>query len=294
FLGNSLHFTGDLANARIELEAAARSQPRSQRTAASYVGFEGKHLAGGILARNLWLQGYPEQAELRAREAISDAAKLDHSLTLCIALLGGIAVFLWRDDLPSAEEHIEWLISRAGLHFLSPYVSVAQGFQGEVAVRRGDVKAGIETIRRCIEKLHLATYEVFTTMLEIALVKGLVAIGEFDEGLTRINRTIESVEKNGDLCYLPELLRVKARLLSSTHSSDEDVEACLTLAIGKSATMGARAWELRAATDLAALWLDDGRLREARILLQPIFERIDEDSDTTDVKAARVLLQRLL
>jgi predicted ATPase len=66
------------------------------------------------------------------------------------------------------------------------------------------------------------------------------------------------------------------------------------LAIGKSATMGARAWELRAATDLAALWLDDGRLREARILLQPIFERFDEGSDTTDVRAARVLLQGLL
>ena len=58
--------------------------------------------------------------------------------------------------------------------------------------------------------------------------------------------------------------------------------------------MGARAWELRAATDLAALWLDDGRLREARILLQPIFERFDEGSDTTDVRAARVLLQGLL
>ncbi|WP_426130662.1 ATP-binding protein [Pararhizobium sp. PWRC1-1] len=293
FLGNSLHFSGDLVKARIELEAAARSEPRPQRTPASYVGFEGKHLAGGILARNLWLQGYPAQADAQARRAISDAAKLDHSLTLCIALLGGIAVFLWRDDLPSAEEHIEWLISRAGLHFLSPYVSVAQGFQGEVAIRRGEVKLGIETLRRCIVKLHSATYEVFTTMLEISLVKGLAATGAFDEGLARINRTIENVETFGDLCYLPELLRVKASLLSSTQSSDEDVEACLRLAIGKSATMGARAWELRTATDLAVLWTADGRLREARALLKPIFEYFDEGLDTTDVKAAKTLLEAL-
>ncbi|MFT2211043.1 ATP-binding protein [Rhizobium giardinii] len=294
FLGNSLHFTGDLINARIELEAAARSEPRSQRTPASYVGFEGRHLAGGILARNLWLQGYPAQADCRARQAISDAAKLDHSLTLCIALLGGIAVFLWRDDLPSAEEHIEWLISRAGLHFLSPYVSVAEGFQGEVAIRSGDVKAGIETLRRCIEKLHSATYEVFTTMLEISLVKGLVAIGEIDEGLNRINRTIELVEKNGELCYLPELLRIRANLLLSMPGSLAiDAEACFTRSLEQSRNTGARAWELRTATDLAAFWVGDGRVRDARALLQPVFERFGEGLDTADVMAAERLLEKL-
>lgn len=293
FLGNSLHFTGDLDNAHIELEAATRSEPRSQRTPASYVGFEGKHLAGGILARNLWLQGYPAQADIRARQAISDAAKLDHSLTLCIALLGGIAVFLWRDDIPSAEEHIDWLIARAGLHFLSPYVSVARGFEGELAIRRGDVKFGIETLRRCIEKLHASTYEVFTTMLELSLAKGLAAIGEYDEGLARIDRTIDLVEKNGDLCYLPELLRIKANLLFSTQPSANEAEACLMLAIEKSANMGAHAWELRAATDLAKLLIGDERQRDARTLLQPVFERFDEGLDTTDLKAAEALLATL-
>lgn len=294
FLGNSLHFTGDLVNARTELEAAARSEPRPQRTPASYVGFEGKHLAGGILARNLWLQGYPEQANIQARKAISDAAKLDHSLTLCIALLGGIAVFLWRDDLPSAEEHIEWLISRAGLHFLSPYVSVARGFQGELAIRRGDVTFGVETVRRCIDKLHSATYEVFTTMLEISLVKGLAAIGEFDEGLVRINRTIELVDRNGDLCYLPELLRIRANLLlSMSPSLTEDAEAFFMHSLERSRTMGALAWELRTATDLAARWARGSRSRDARALLQPVFEAFDEGLDTADLVAAKRLLATL-
>jgi len=294
FLGNSLHFTGDLDNARIELEAAARSEPRPQRTPASYVGFEGRHLAGGILARNLWLQGYPAQADIRARQAIGDAAELDHSLTLCIALLGGIAVFLWRGDLRSAEEHIEWLISRAGLHFLSPYVSVARGFEGEVAIRRGDVKNGIETLRRCVEKLHAANYEVFTTMLEISIVEGLAAIGEFGEGMTRINRTIELVEKNGDLCYMPELLRIRGNLLlSMAPASADDAQTCFMRSLEHGRKMGARAWELRTATDLAKHWVGDGRVRDARALLQPVFERFDEGLDTADVMAAERLLAKL-
>ncbi len=294
FLGNSLHFTGDLDNARMELEAAARSEPRPQRTPASYVGFEGRHLAGGILARNLWLQGFPAQADTRARQAIRDAAEVDHSLTLCIALLGGIAVFLWRDDLPSAEEHIEWLISRAGLDFLSPYVFVARGFEAEVAIRRGDVKPGIETLRRCIEKLHAATYEVFTTMLEISLVKGLAAIGQFEEGMMRVDSTIELVGKNGDLCYLPELLRIRANLLlSMLPSLADDAEACFMRSLELSRNMGARAWELRTATDLAAFWAREGRSRDARALLQPVFEQFDEGGDTVDMKAAELLLATL-
>lgn len=294
FLGNSLHFTGELDAARIELEAAVKGASGSQCTTASYVGFEGRHLAGGILARNLWLQGYPAQADIRARQTIADAAKLDHSLTLCIALLGGIAVFLWRDDLQSAEEHIEWLISRAGLHFLSPYVTVARGFEAEVAIRRGDVRSGIETLRQCVEQLHSANYEVFTTMLEISIVKGLTAIGEIEEGLSRINRTIELVEKNGDLCYMPELLRIRGNLhLSSPTAAADNAEICLMHSLEFSRKIGARAWELRTATDLATFLLGDGRARDARGLLQPVFQRFSEGLDTADVTAAERLLAKL-
>ena len=214
-LGNALHFSGDLNGARVELEATLKSVPQSQRGAASYLGFQGKDLAGGILARNLWMQGHPAQAVARARQTIREADEMDHSLTLCIALLGGIAVSLWSGDLPGAEEHIERLISRAESHSLSPYVFVGRGFGAEVAIRRGDAKGGVETLRRCLEKLHAATYEVFTTALEISLAQGLTAIGRFDESITGIDKAIERVETNGDFCYMPELLRVRANLLLS-------------------------------------------------------------------------------
>ena len=293
-LGNSLHFNGELGSAGVELEASQESGPRSQRTTASYLGFEGKSLAGGILARNLWLQGHPSQAAARARQTISDAAEIDHSLTLCIALLGGIAVFLWSGDLPSAEEHIEWLITHAESHSLSPYVLVGRGFGGEVAIRRGDAKGGIEILRQCLEKLHATTYEVFTTALEISLAQGLAAIGPFDEAITRIDKTIERVETNGDLCYMPELLRIKGNLLlSMPHSIADDAENYFTQSLALSRHQGARAWELRTATDLAALWVRQGRSADAQSLLQPVFEQFTEGSDMADVKAAEYLLAKL-
>jgi predicted ATPase len=293
-LGNGLHFCGDLGRAGVELEASLGSEPYSRRAVPNYLGFEAKGLAGGILARNLWLQGHPAQAAACARQTIDDAAERDHSLTLCIALLGGIAVSLWSGDLPSADEYAEWLISRAESYSLTPYVFVGRGFEGAIAIQRGDAKGGVETIRKCLEKLHAMTYEVFTTALEISLVQGLAAIGRFEEGIARIDKTAERVERNGDLCYMPELLRLKANLLlSMPQSMADDAEKCFTQSLALSRHQDARAWELRTATDLAALWVGRGRSADARALLQPIFEKFTEGAETADVKAAEGLLATL-
>jgi hypothetical protein len=292
-LGNSLHFSGDLNAAHVELEAALKNGPQSRRTTASYLGLEGENLAGGILARNLWLRGLPIQAAVRARQTIRDAAGMDHSVMLSIALLGGIAVFLWNGDLPSTEEHIGCLITHAESHSLSPYALLAQGYGGEVAIRRGDAKRGVEILRRSLEKLHAATYEVFTTALEISLTQGLAALGQYEKGFTRINETIERCERDGDLCYMPELLRIRANLLLSMPHSVVDKVNCFTQSLALSRHQGARAWELRTAMSLAEHVAGQGRYAEGRALLQALFEQFTEGADTVDVKAAEYLLAQL-
>jgi predicted ATPase len=50
---------------------------------------------------------------------------------------------------------------------------------------------------------------------------------------------------------------------------------------------------LRAATSLARLWRDQGRSAEGIALLQPVYDRFTEGLDTTDLKAAKVLLDAL-
>jgi hypothetical protein len=293
-LGSSLHFCGDLRQAGLELEVPPGNGPRSRRTSANYLGYEEKGLFGGILARNLWLQGHPQQAASLARRTVEDAVARDHSLTLCIALICGIAVSLWCGDLPSAEEQVERLISRAESYSLLPYVVVGRGFGGAVAIGRGDARDGVEIIGRCLEKLHSATYEAYTTPLELALVEGLSAIGRCDESMIQIDKTIGRVETDGDLCYMPEALRVRANaLLAMPHPRAGDAEESFTQSLALSRSQGARAWELRTAIDLAALWAGRGRSAEARALLQPLFEQFETGSTTSDLIAAEGLLARL-
>jgi predicted ATPase len=52
-------------------------------------------------------------------------------------------------------------------------------------------------------------------------------------------------------------------------------------------------WELRAATSLAQLWRDQGRPAAGVALLQPVYGRFTEGFGTTDLKAAKALIDAL-
>jgi len=293
-LGISLHLNGDLAAARVELEAAIDPATAAGRTTTSYLGFEGRLLAGAVLARNLWLEGHPAQSIERAGRTVADAAAMDHSLTLSIALVWAVTVFLWAGELASAEEHVDRLLSRAEAYSLSPYLLVGRGFKGELAILRGDADGGVLTLESALKDLHAAPYELLSTSLSLALIRGLGASGRFAQGMTLVDETIRLVEARGDFCYLPELLRVRgALLLSMPEPNRRNAEACFQQSLSLSRRQGARAWELRSAIDLARLWRGEGKSAAAHGLLQPVFDQFVGGRSTADLSAAARLLAEL-
>jgi predicted ATPase len=56
---------------------------------------------------------------------------------------------------------------------------------------------------------------------------------------------------------------------------------------------GALSWELRAATSLARLRRDQGKVQQARELLAPVYGWFTEGFDTRDLKEAKALLAEL-
>ena len=85
------------------------------------------------------------------------------------------------------------------------------------------------------------------------------------------------VETNGDMINLPELLRVKGVVLASMPEPRVDeAEANLIRSLEQSRRQGARAGELRTATDLARLMAAQGRRagspRTAANGVQPWFD----------------------
>jgi predicted ATPase len=91
------------------------------------------------------------------------------------------------------------------------------------------------------------------------------------------------------------LLRISAAITLRTQGPDGAVaaETCLGRSIALARAQTALSWELRAATDLARLWRDRGRIGEARTLLSDVHGRFTEGHATADLKAAKQLLQAL-
>jgi predicted ATPase len=292
-LGRSLHVMGDLNGARVELEASLAHWSRAQRTTI-YLAHDLHYPTDVTLARTLWLQGHPSQAVQRAHQGIESAMNIDHPASLAPVLAWAASVFLWTGDLESAEEYIDSTIEQAESNSLGPIVAVGRARKGELAIRRGDAKNGVESLRACLATIHAVGYGLLTTEFNISLVQGLAALGQFAEGVVLVDEAIRRVETNGDEVYIPELLRVKGGLLlSMPQRFVDDAETCFTRSLDLSRRQGARAWELRTATDLATLMAGRGDVGSARELLQPVFEQFVEGLDTADLKAAERLLTTL-
>jgi tetratricopeptide (TPR) repeat protein len=238
----------------------------------------------------LWLQGHPAQAVERALRSIREAEKSEESLSL--ALHWGSSVFLWAGDIDRAKFHVDWHVSRAETFAMGPNLTIARGVRAALEILRGDGKEGVENLQRCLEKLHPETYELHTE-LHLALTQGFIATGRFAEASRLADDSIGRVEENGDLCYMPELLRLKGRALLAAPKGGDDGESYYQRSLELSRRQGAVGWELRTSIDLAALKADQGRPDDARSLLMPVFSRFLEGEDTVDVKAARDLLATL-
>ena len=291
-LGVSLHLAGRHHEALKMLEVAWQG-PGTERISTVH-GFYHRNRAGITLARQLWLQGHPAKALQLAQQTVGEAAQMDHPITLCIALIWAVSIDLWSGDLAGAEENIDRFIAHATSRSMGPYLAVGRGVKGELAIRRGDAAGGVETIRGCLSELHDAGYELLTTTFNIALIQGLMALGQIEQSAALVDDAIRLVARNGDHLYMPELLRMKGRVLLSSPEPDvEQAEACLMQSLDLSRATGAKAWELRAAIDLAQLLADRRRGKEARLWLQSAREGFAAGSETEDIRAADTHLKAL-
>ena len=101
----------------------------------------------------------------------------------------------------------------------------------------------------------------------------LSATGSAQEGLAEIEDSLAMIERTGERVCEAESLRVKGELLLLNDADNiADAEACFQKAIDVARGQSAKSWELRAATSLARLWQGQGKTREARDLLAPVYD----------------------
>lgn len=289
-LGVAHHLIGNQGKAVELCVSAMTHNPSSQRLNILRLGYDDRLIALVAFARSLWLTGHPDRAVEAARYSIGEAERLEQPLTLGISLIWTIYVFLWTGDWTNAENLIERLIDHAAKHFLGPYHAVGIGQKGELLVRRGEVRAGIEHLRRSQATLYETRHRIMTTVFATALAEGLTSLNQFDEALHTIDGAMAQIGDSGESFDLPEMLRVKGHILGLCGRTAE-AESWLLRAIEIARKQSALGWELRAALTLGRLWRQSGRGAEACALIAPLHARYTEGLASLDLMAARTLLE---
>jgi predicted ATPase len=103
-----------------------------------------------------------------------------------------------------------------------------------------------------------------------------------------------TAQANNARWYEAEVHRLRGHLLRRMGQPDpRQIEDCFQTAVAVARGQDATWWELRAATELAEIWLEQGKHRAARDLLDPIYDWFTEGFDTPDLTDTRRLLDRL-
>src|SRR6266436_3644507 len=183
-VGVSLHYLGDQTNARRYLERMlSRYVTPAHRSHAIRFQYDQQVAARMILARILWLQGFPDQALRTAQENVEAARAIDHALSLCYALEAACLVPLWIGDLPAAERYVAMLLDHSARHALAVWHARGRCLNGVLLIKRGEVGGGLPLLRDALEELRETGFVPHHTALLGTLAQGLAGRGEIAQGL---------------------------------------------------------------------------------------------------------------
>jgi len=125
-----------------------------------------------------------------------------------------------------------------------------------------------------------------------ALAKASALRGEPAAAIALIGDAMAMMQATGHRQLEPEFHRLKGMALLGQNELAES-QSAFESAVRIARRRQMKAYELRAATSLARLWRDQGKGREARDLLAPIYDWFTEGFDTADLKEAATLLSEL-
>jgi predicted ATPase len=294
-VGYILHLLGEqtLARPRIDRMIKHYATPTTGEGVIRYI-FDQRVTARCFLARILWLQGFPDQAVSEVEGIMAEASSSNDMLTMCQALVQAacpIAVLVV--SLQDLDRYTTMLLDNAARNALGFWQAWGRCFRGVFLVRSGDTNGGLTSLREGLEQLRQMEYGVYYVVFLCEYAQALGAAARTDQGLSAIDAALERSKRNEEYWYLAELMRAKGELLllkggsSAVPSAENLFRESFSLALRQETP----AWELRAATSLLRLQLRErGPVAEFRALLKSAYQKFEEGFATTDLVAARELL----
>jgi predicted ATPase/class 3 adenylate cyclase len=247
-------------------------------------------VAIGIASLTAWALGQPALARERMDRAIAfgETSKNPYDQAMALHFQGNLRMN--EGDVAGAAESASRLLALADQNGFSYLSSLARLPLGWSRAKSGAPAEGVELIRWALADelasgARLSLPSTLNHLAEAEALNGATAAAlEIIEGALGSNPQA--------VIFRPESRRIRGMLLAKLGRAAE-AEADLRESIAHSQAMGAIAFELRAAVNLARLLLDQGNAGDARGVLAPPCAAFTDGVEEEDLREARALLDEI-
>jgi class 3 adenylate cyclase/predicted ATPase len=299
-LGWSHFFLGELEQAREHLERVLALYDHERHSVHAFTyGDNPATSARSNLAQVLWLLGHVDQSLRHSEENLAILrSRIDHPYSVAFGLDLAAVVRQYRTDAPATRALIDEALSLSeaqGLAFIGAMASMLEGW---VLAQEGDVAEGIAHMRHGLDAQLATGAELARPYWLCLIAEASLQTGAPREVLPLLDEAEAAVEQTHERYWEAEIHRLRGQLLLAAsepvasavvRSAEESYRRALEVA----RRQGARSLELRTVVSLSRLWQAEGREREAREFLAPIYEWFTEGRETADLRAAAALLVEL-
>jgi predicted ATPase len=294
-LGTTLLHLGVVAEAhRHFTQGMALYDPQQHRASVFRYGDDEGVMCHSFAAQTLWSLGYLDQGLARSQEAVTLAQQMAHPFSLSFALCGAAICHQLRREVRCTQARTEAAISLATDQGFPQWRTMSAMLRGWVLTHRGQAREGLEQMHQSLQAFRATGAEVMQPYFLALLAEAHGTLGQPETGLTMLTEALVHIEHTGERYYEAEIHRLKGALLLQQHADNEaEAENCFQQALSTALSQQAKSFELRAATNLAKLWQQQGKRKEAYDLLAPVYGWFTEGFDTADLKDAKALLDAL-
>jgi DNA-binding SARP family transcriptional activator/predicted ATPase len=243
-------------------QGLALYDPSLHLTLSSRFGHDPALTLLAYLSRALWLLGYPEQAREKKRMLIDLIQSFTHVPSQVVGYSqSAVLEYLFANPL-EALVHAEAALHLSQQHGIYTWVGFATALKGWALFESEHTLDGLKLLEEGIQAWHNAGYAHSVPFLLTLQAEALGKIGKPEDGLAVIQTALSIAQRGADLYWLAELYRVQGSLLWQDGGDYSAVEALFLQAKEVAHRQGARMLELRATTNLAQLWREQGKRRK--------------------------------
>jgi class 3 adenylate cyclase/tetratricopeptide (TPR) repeat protein len=292
-LGSTLFTLGEFVRARKYLEEAISRQVANVSALTSFA-VDPRIAAQLMLAWNMWILGFPEQARINVLQALAKAVEMADPYTTAFAHYVTSAVHLLRGETGDAILHADRSLELSREHGINLYALYSRFGRGCALTMAGEREAGLFEIVQGIDEAQRANLGYMRSFMLGWLGIAQAANGDPEAALSTINGGIKGLDDVAGRAWEAELYRLYGDILLRARPDAVGVaERAYNDAIVTAQRQGARSLELRATTSLASLLRRLGRSEEGYERLTRIYGWFSEGLDTSDLRDARALLAAL-